>query len=290
MSADAETDFASQGPFAGFPGLSIGRASWRASHSPDGPMSMCVEHEGESIRVRAWGPGAAWVVEHARRLTGCDVAWKPIAHRHPKIDELEKKHAGIRALRAISIVETAWRVVIGQRVTSKDASFARRTMLRMYGEPAPGGTDVPDTLRLPPSAARLKELRYFDLHAAKIERSRAEIIRRIAARSRRIEECRDLPIVDARKRLGALRGLGPWSVNAIAAKGLGDLDAVPVGDYHMPNTVAWVLGGEERGDDARMLELLEPFRPERFRVIQLLEAAHLHAPRRGPRTPTMRWT
>lgn len=289
MGADAETDFDSRGPFARFPGLSIGRTSWRASHSPEGAVSMCVEHDAGSVRVRAWGPGADWVVKHAAELTGCDVPWTPIAHRHPTIDELEKKHTGIRALRAISIVEAAWRVVIGQRVTSKDAHFARRTLFRLYGEPAPGGNDVPDALRLPPSAARLKELRYFDYHAAKIERSRAEIIRRIAARARRFEECRDLPIADARKRMSALRGLGPWSVNAIAAKALGDLDAVPVGDYHMHNTVAWALAGEERADDARMLELLEPFRPERFRVIQLLEAAHIHAPRRGPRMPTMRW-
>lgn len=286
---DARTEFPTQGPFAGFPGRVVGGASWRASHSPDGPVTMCVEHEDGAVRVRAWGPGASWVVDNARELTGCDVLWAPIAHRHPKVDELEKKHSGLRAMRSISIVETAWRVVLGQRVTSKDAHFAKRTILRVFGEPAPGGDEVPEGLRLPPSAATLKRLRYFDFHQAKVERSRAEIIRRVAARARRIEECRDMPISDARKRLSALQGLGPWSVNAIAAKALGDLDAVPVGDYHMPNTVAWVFAGEERGDDARMLELLEPFRPERFRVIQLIEAAHLHAPRRGPRMPTMKW-
>ena len=39
---------------------------------------------------------------------------------------------------------------------------------------------------------------------------------------------------------------------------VGDPDAVSVGDYHLPNQVAWALAGEPRGDDARMLELLEP--------------------------------
>ena len=53
----------------------------------------------------------------------------------------------------------------------------------------------------------------------------------------------------------------------------GDPDAVSVGDYHVPNMVAWALAGEPRGDDARMLALLEPFRGHRGRVCVLLEAA-----------------
>ncbi len=289
MSADAEIELPTQGPFSGFSGLADGNRRWRAAHSPDGAVTMCVEPADDTLHVRAWGPGANWVIANAAALTGCDVPWTPIAHHHPAIEKLEKKHKGIRAWRAISIVQAAWGAVLGQRVTGKDAGFARRMLLRMYGSPAPGGTDVPDKLRLPPDAATLKRLRYFDYHAAKLERSRAETIRRIATRARRIEECREMPIADARRRLGALRGLGPWSVNEIAGNGLGDLDAVSVGDYHLPNSVAWVLAGEERADDARMLELLEPFRPERFRVVQLLEVGHVHAPRRGPRMPNMNW-
>ncbi len=289
MTADAEIELPTQGPFSGFSGLPDDTRRWRTGHSPQGAVSMCVEPFHDTLRVRAWGPGASWVITNAAKLTGCDVPWTPIAHRHPAIEKLERKFEGIRAWRAVSIVEAAWGAVLGQRVTGKDAGFARRTLLRRYGSPAPGGSDVPEKLRLPPDAATLKRLRYFDYHGAKLERSRAETIRRIATRARRIEECRDLTLEDARARLAALRGLGPWSVNAIAGTALGDLDAVSVGDYHLPNTVAWVLAGEERADDERMLELLEPFRPERFRVIQLLEAAHLHAPRRGPRMPTMNW-
>ena len=64
---------------------------------------------------------------------------------------------------------------------------------------------------------------------------------------------------------------------------LGDADAVSVGDYHLPHTVSWALAGEARGSDERMLELLEPYRGHRGRVIRLLEAAGIAAPRRGPR-------
>jgi 3-methyladenine DNA glycosylase/8-oxoguanine DNA glycosylase len=63
----------------------------------------------------------------------------------------------------------------------------------------------------------------------------------------------------------------------------GDPDAISVGDYHMPNTVAWALAGEARADDARMLELLEPYRGQRGRVQRLLEVGRVAAPRYGHR-------
>ena len=47
--------------------------------------------------------------------------------------------------------------------------------------------------------------------------------------------------------------------------------------------VAWALAGEPRGTDERMLELLEPYRGQRGRVVRLLELAGIAAPRYGPR-------
>ena len=61
----------------------------------------------------------------------------------------------------------------------------------------------------------------------------------------------------------------------MAVRALGDDDAVSVGDFHIPNLVAWALAGEPRADDARMLELLEPYRGRRALVIRLLELSGL---------------
>jgi len=63
----------------------------------------------------------------------------------------------------------------------------------------------------------------------------------------------------------------------------GDPDAVRIGDYHIPNTVAWALAGEERGTDERMLDLLEPYAGQWGRVIQLLERYSGQAPSYGPK-------
>ena len=90
---------------------------------------------------------------------------------------------------------------------------------------------------------------------------------------------------DARKRLSALPGIGAWTAAEVALVALGDADAVSVGDYHLPDQVAWALAGEPRADDARMLELLEPWRGHRGRVLRLLGAGAGAAPRHGPRMP-----
>ena len=84
-------------------------------------------------------------------------------------------------------------------------------------------------------------------------------------------------------RLTALPGIGPWTVAEVALRALGDPDAVSVGDFHLKNLVAFTLAGEIRGDDARMVELLEPWRGHRARVIRLLEASGHRPPAFGPR-------
>jgi 3-methyladenine DNA glycosylase/8-oxoguanine DNA glycosylase len=121
------------------------------------------------------------------------------------------------------------------------------------------------------------------MHPIGIERRRAELIRTVAARSARFEEIVDLPLAAAYARLTALPGIGPWTAAEVAIRALGDADAVSVGDYHLPSLVSYALAGERRGTDARMLELLEPYRGQRGRVIRLLEASGIRPAAHGPR-------
>ena len=93
----------------------------------------------------------------------------------------------------------------------------------------------------------------------------------------------DLPRDAAYRRLTAVPGIGPWTAAEVALRALGDADALSIGDFHLPNLVAFCLAGEHRGDDARMVALLEPWRGQRARVVRLLEASGLRPPAFGPR-------
>ncbi len=83
--------------------------------------------------------------------------------------------------------------------------------------------------------------------------------------------------------LGAVPGIGPWTTGCLAALTWGDRDAVLPGDSGIPSLVGWVLAGRHRADDAAMLDLLEPHRPHRYRVLGLVMASGRRPPRTAPR-------
>jgi 3-methyladenine DNA glycosylase/8-oxoguanine DNA glycosylase len=106
-----------------------------------------------------------------------------------------------------------------------------------------------------------------------------------ASRGAWLENAAELAPTAALKRLRAIPGVGAWTAAETARSAFGDPDALSLGDFHMPNLVAWALAGEPRGDDARMLELLEPYRGQRGRLVRILELSRIEAPRYGPRLP-----
>jgi 3-methyladenine DNA glycosylase/8-oxoguanine DNA glycosylase len=171
--------------------------------------------------------------------------------------------------------------IVEQKVTGTEARRVWHGLVRAYGEPAPGPPDV--GLRLLPAPAVLAALPYYRYHTLGLERRRADLIRAVASRASWFEATVDLPLPEAYARLQAVPGIGPWTAAEVAVRALGDVDAVSVGDFHIPNLVAWVLAGEPRGTDTRMLELLEPYRGRRALVVRLLELSGMRAPRYGPR-------
>jgi 3-methyladenine DNA glycosylase/8-oxoguanine DNA glycosylase len=251
----------------------------RASRTPDGPVAVRFSRADDGIDVEAWGPGAAWLLERAPAWCGAlddDAGFDP-----PRgiVREAWRRHRGIRIPRTGLVAERLIAVVLEQKVTSLEARRAYQRLARALAERAPG----PLGLSLPPDPARVAELPSFAFHPFGVERRRAEVVREVGRRATWLDESAAMTREAAAARIGALRGIGPWSVAEVARTALGDADAVSVGDYHVPNIVAWALAGEPRGSDERMLELLEPFRPHRGRVQLLLEAAHVRPPAFGPR-------
>ena len=169
--------------------------------------------------------------------------------------------------------------IIEQKVTGGEARRSYRRLVERYSEPAPG----PGILLLPPDPAVLAELGYYDFHPLGIEKRRADTVLRACRLATKLERAASMPPTAAQSLLRIVPGIGPWTVAEVALVALGDVDAVSVGDYHLPSLVSWILAGEPRGDDSRMLELLEPYRGQRGRAIRLLEKSGINAPRYGPR-------
>lgn len=251
----------------------------RASRTPEGAVTVRFVETSDAIEVEAWGAGSAWVLERAEAWCG---ALDDVSTFDPPrgiVREVWRRKPGMRIPTTGLLTERLIPVVLEQKVTGLEARRAYRALTLALGEPAPGDLG----LTLPPDPARVASLPYERFHPFGIERRRAMVLREIAGRSAWIDEASALPLPEARDRLSSLHGIGPWSVAEVARIALGDADAVSVGDFHVPNIVAWALAREPRGSDARMLELLEPFTPHRGRAQRLIEMSGLRPPAFGPR-------
>jgi 3-methyladenine DNA glycosylase/8-oxoguanine DNA glycosylase len=278
---------------AGDPALRIeaSGAVWRTTRTTAGPATMFLQPIPGGVRVRAWGPGTAVALEGAAALVGADDDPAALLPRHPVVADAVKRQRGLRIGRTGAVFEALVPAILEQKITGDEARRTYRNLLRVHGEDAPG----PPGLRLFPRPDVLAALPYHAFHPLGLERRRAELVRAVARDAARLERLGEQAIgggVDglaaAYATLRAIPGIGPWTAAEVGFRAFGDPDAVSVGDFHIPNMVCWALAGEPRGTDDRMLELLEPYRGQRGRVIRLLELSGIKAPRYGPRLATRR--
>jgi AraC family transcriptional regulator of adaptative response / DNA-3-methyladenine glycosylase II len=135
----------------------------------------------------------------------------------------------VRLPGALDAVETAVRAVIGQQVTVKAATTLTTRLVEALGEPIETDTEGLD--RLFPSAERIAEAGPERVARLGMPRRRAETLVRLA---RTIAdgklELRRGALFKAREGLAAIAGIGPWTVEYVALRGLGDPDAFPIGD------------------------------------------------------------
>jgi 3-methyladenine DNA glycosylase/8-oxoguanine DNA glycosylase len=255
--------------------------AWWATRTHAGAATVAVSMLGHGrLRADAWGPGAEMALARVPRLfaQGTDAL---ADSDDPRIAGLSRRRPGVRILRTGAVMESLIPAILEQKVTGTEAHRAWHGLVRHYGEQAPGPSEL--GLRLLPSPATLARLPYWAFHPLGLERRRADLIRAISRDAGTIERLADGPIEAAYARLRAIPGIGPWTAAEVGVRALGDVDAVSVGDFHLPHLVAHALAGEPRATDARMLELLEPYRGRRALVVRLLELSGARAPRYGPR-------
>jgi 3-methyladenine DNA glycosylase/8-oxoguanine DNA glycosylase len=276
---------------AGDPTIDVGRDRvWRATRTPDGPATTLLALDGDELVVDAWGPGAAWAIEHGPALAGLtdDLAgFDPSPH--PVVADLARRAPGLRMPRTDRVVEALVPAIIGQKVTGHEARRAWRGLVLSHGDAAPSAEGMPTGLRLPPAPDALLEIGYAGFHRFGVERRRAETVLRACREADRLEATLAHGSGALSARLQAIPGIGPWTAAVTIRQALGDPDAVPIGDYGIPSLVAWALAGERTADDDRMLELLAPFVGHRGRVIRLIKTGADKPERRGPRRAAQPW-
>jgi 3-methyladenine DNA glycosylase/8-oxoguanine DNA glycosylase len=238
----------------------------------------------DAAHCDAWGSGAEEFLDMLPAMLGADDDASDFVPQHPTVAAAHRRLPNLRLGRTGQVLEALIPAVIEQRVPGADAFRSWRVLVSKYGTPAPG--PAPDGMRVPPSAQAWRHIPSWEFHRANVDPGRAQTVVGCARRAASLERLVSLPPAQSREAaLTSLPGVGVWTAAETAQRAFGDADAVSLGDYHIPKMIGWTLLGHPV-DDAGMLELLEPMRPHRQRVVRLLEASGLaYEPRRGPRLP-----
>lgn len=259
---------------------------WRAWHTPDGPATLHVEDDGDMLSARGWGEGARFAVGQAHHFLGLHDDPQSFQTEHPRLRVLQRAHPGLYLSDGADVVGALVRTVLQQRWTWMEAAASWRELVTARGTPAPG----PGGLLLPPDPLALAATPRWRMESWGLGTRRARTLHEIGRRAKRLHEAYGMDRGDRLRRLQAIPGIGPWTAESALLMHLGDPDAVPTGDVHLPRTVRYALTGEDRSTtDAELLTLTEPFRPHRARVLRLIYAAHVQPPRRAPKRAVRRW-
>lgn len=254
---------------------------WFAWTTPEGPTTLHLADEGGEVLASAWGDGAGWVLERVPDLLGGRDDPRAFVPRHDLVAAAWPRLSGWRVAANGLVAQMLVCSVLEQKVTGREAFSSQRRLVRRFGTPAPGPGEKLG-LVCPPSPAEWARVPSWAWLRAGVDGSRSRTVVGAMRVAGRLDECAELPLVEAHARMRSLPGVGVWTAAEVAQRALGDADSPSFGDYHVAADVTLALDGQV-GDDTRMAELLEPYAGQRYRAQRVITLAAGPRPRRGPR-------
>jgi AraC family transcriptional regulator, regulatory protein of adaptative response / DNA-3-methyladenine glycosylase II len=215
----------------------------------------------------------ASAISRCRRMLDLDadpVAVADVLSADEALAPLVRKAPGRRVPRTPDAAEFALRAVLGQQISTAAARTHAGRLAGLYGEPV---TDPAGELsRLFPDVAVLAEADPEHLAMPRSRRrSFADMANALA--TGRVDLTVGADWHEARARLATVPGVGPWTIETIAMRALGDPDAFPAGDLGVRGA-AGQLGLPET--NAALTARAAEWRPWRSYAVQYLWATSEH--------------
>jgi len=236
------------------------------------PAAIEVARGERSVEVRAFGEDAEELAAEAADGLRQDDGYAGFTTPDTGVLRLHRMLPGLRVIRVPWLYDMTCSAILQQRIRTVDAMRDWRRITQRYGCAAPLG------LRAFPAAEVLAAVPQFELERMGVDAKRAKTLLRFAKEMRFVSLRPGMDFAQLRQTLLRVCGIGPWTTETVMGYGAGDTDAAIPGDLHLPRVICYALAGEMTGTDERMMELLEPFRGHRFRIIRLLSAAGVDTP------------
>jgi 3-methyladenine DNA glycosylase/8-oxoguanine DNA glycosylase len=259
------------------PSADASRDSFRKAFFYRGePAALIFLRDDDGLSVTAHAPEAKALLDETLACLAQDDLYASFFTEDSGVWRLHRSQPGLRLLRMPWLYDMTCSAILQQRIRTVDAMRDWRQIAQRWGAAAPLG------LRAFPSAEMLARVAQYELQALGIDAQRSRTLLRFAQESRFLPLRTAMNFDELRQRLLRIPGIGPWTTESVLGYGAGDADAAIPGDLHLPHLICYALAGEIPGSDERMMELLEPFRGHRFRIIRLIYSSRLTVPRSTP--------
>ncbi|WP_174875672.1 DNA-3-methyladenine glycosylase family protein [Vogesella oryzae] len=211
----------------------------------------------------------AATARHMLGLTQPVAACEAALASHPQLGPLLARQSGLRVPQTASPFEALAWAIIGQQISVAAAVAIRRRFIQAAGRQHSSG------LFCLPDADCVAGMDEASLRGAGFTQGKAQTLLRLAA----VAASGELPLAtwqfapDAAaigKQLGAIRGIGPWTIGYTLLRGFAWLDGSLHGDVAVRRNLQRLLGRQDKLDAAETEAWLAAFSPWRALV-----AAHL---------------
>jgi DNA-3-methyladenine glycosylase II len=230
------------------------------------------EESGEIVgEVHGAGDEADKAWRQALAVLSLDVdgsGWLEVGRHDPVVRRLQEYSHFLRPVLFHSPYEAAAGLVIGQRISMRQARAVRQAMAEQLGDTVTVGN-----LRLSafPRPQALRELASFKgINDEKVKRLHAVAEAALEGLLDRAY-LRSLPSEEALSRLKAIHGIGDFTAQGIVYRGAGLADGV-TDEPITKQAVQLLYELPETPDQGRVLEIAETWRPYRMWVTVLLHA------------------
>ncbi len=254
--------------------IDIARMSPGAPESGERLGVLRVDFRGSRVcaEVRASaGEGLASILEEeveqrVRRLFDLDTNPNTVRSSLSDASELASRGrfpAGVRIPGAWCRFETAVRAVLGQQISVAGARTVAGRLVAAAGRELPAGLRRPGLERTFPGPERVAsgDLRTIGLPGSRA-RALGDLASEVSAGALRL----DAYPHEVRRRLLDIKGIGPWTVEYVAMRALGDRDAFPASDLGLRKAI----DRDQPPSAAELEAMAEAWRPLRAYAAILL--------------------
>jgi DNA-3-methyladenine glycosylase II len=183
------------------------------------------------------------------QLRKSDPVMRRLIKEHGPLDEDERRRG-----RPLEPYGALVRSIVGQQLSTKAARSIYERLTELFGGKTPSPAEL--------LAADPEEVRSVGLSRPKVGYLRS-LAEHVESRELELDRLSELPDEEVSEQLTAVKGLGQWTADMFLIFHLGRPDVLPVGDLGIRRAVEREYELDELPDAARLMEIGEPWRPQR---------------------------